>query len=47
METKGKGRSATTRLVVLAGVFLFFYFTPFPSPPASGALREAFLLLSE
>ena len=45
--TNGKGLSANVRLAVLAGVFLFLYFAPFSSPPISGALREAFLLLGE
>jgi uncharacterized membrane protein YraQ (UPF0718 family) len=47
MMANGRGLSANARLVVLAGVFLFLYFTPFSSPLVSGALREAFLLLSE
>jgi uncharacterized membrane protein YraQ (UPF0718 family) len=45
--TSGKGLSANARLAVLAGVFLFLYFTPFSTPLISGALKEAFLLLAE
>ncbi len=45
--TSGKGLSANVRLAVLAGVFLFFYFTPLSSPLISASLREAFLLLAE
>jgi uncharacterized membrane protein YraQ (UPF0718 family) len=45
--TSGKGLSANARLAVLAGVFLFFYFTPLSSPLISASLREAFLLLAE
>ena len=47
MLSNGKGLSANARLVVLAGVFLFLYFTPFSSPIVTGALKEAVLLLAE
>jgi uncharacterized membrane protein YraQ (UPF0718 family) len=47
MTTTDKGLSANARLAVLAGVFLFLYYTPFSTPLISDALREAFLLLAE
>jgi uncharacterized membrane protein YraQ (UPF0718 family) len=47
MLTNGKGLSANARLAVLAGVFLFLYFTPFSTPLVTGALKEAVLLLAE
>jgi len=42
-----KGWTSNKKLLVLFGVFLAAYFIPFHSPRVSGAVNEAFLMLSE
>ncbi|HBE46192.1 MAG TPA: hypothetical protein DDW14_02230, partial [Spirochaetaceae bacterium] len=39
--------SPNKKLLVLFGVFLAAYFIPFQAPRVSGAINEAFLMLSE
>jgi len=42
-----KGWSPNRKLMLVAGVFLAAYFIPFQAPRVSGAVNEAFLMLSE
>ncbi len=43
----GKELSPNKSLLIVAGVFLAAYFIPFGSPQVTGAIGEAFLMLSE
>lgn len=42
-----KGWSPNRKLLLITGVFLAAYFIPFQAPRVSGAVNEAFLMLSE
>ena len=42
-----KPLSPTIQLLILFGIFLLVYFIPFANPTVSGAIQEAFLMLSE
>lgn len=45
--SEGKKLSKNIWLLILVGVFLFAFFVPFANPKVSGAIQEAFLMLSE